>query len=246
MATNKKIVLDIETVPGPPMDIVFGGKYFTALPKLATTIEKAQENPSPEMLEKIAGLNDEVCKAASLDFMFGRIVCIGTMTPKSKTILEKAFSDLEDEAGLLKRFWEFIVEENVPQKTITFNGIEFDLPYLYFRSMINGIEIPWGNLSLRRYSYTPHFDVMQAVVFWGFRKWKSLNVVAKLFGYKGDCEYDGSWVSKWAATGQQNLIEEYCLEDCRRTLFVYNQLKQYFPAFSGKKRTSGKGASSVY
>ena len=241
------IIIDIETVPNSMEDIALASRYFPQIDDLNSAIEKHNAKPSEATMKKITECNEELVKAASLDPMFARIASIGTIIPTEDGTSERVFFNL-DEKQLLESFWNFISEERIGCCTITFNGIGFDLPMLYTRTMIHGIDIAWKDKKLRKYSDYPHYDIMQLLSYWGMIKFKSLDWWAKTLGYDFDITTcpNGSMVSKWWAAGEYGKIQDYSMVDCRKTLFVYKKMRNYFallPAENSKlKREPNVGS----
>ena len=65
----------------------------------------------------------------------------------------------DDEAALLTEFWELVKPFEL---TITFNGKQFDAPYLQMRSALLGIT-PSMVLDCRRFSRRPHYDLREVL-----------------------------------------------------------------------------------
>src|SRR5207249_3565009 len=87
---------------------------------------------------------------------------------------------------------------------ITSNGISFDLPFLYKRSIINRVQ-PTVELSFARYRSRPIFDVMHEWNKWDLRKFISLDELSRLLGLDSPKEngMDGSRVYDRFCEGPQ-------------------------------------------
>lgn len=231
------VILDIETVPINGTELNKYRKYIkNGQVVLLDSIEKALEDRESFKSEvdwflKLESINEEICKCASLNVLIGRIACIGIIYKKGKARVETTFYDRESEKNLLTNFWDYIAEKNLEMKTVTFNGLNFDLPFLYFRSIVHGIDVSWHDFGLRKFTSFPHFDIMQVLSFWNSFKYVSLDYFAMLFGYDVDPETcdNGSIVSKWWGCKEDSRIQSYNLEDCRKTAFLYNKVYKYYP-----------------
>ena len=100
--------------------------------------------------------------STSFDGAFGRLLCIGY-----------AFDDgpvealVGDEREMLVRFWELAREAEL---FVGHNVMEFDLPFIYQRSIVQGVR-PSVKLSFARYRSSPIYDTMKEWVQWGGTVW---------------------------------------------------------------------------
>lgn len=219
----KKLVIDIETVGIP------------------------WEEHDPYVREYlIRGLNEgdaEATRSAGgLSPFRGRIVAIGVinigdnrscalyeMPGQTDLRIEKAgfrtyISGTEKQ--ILQKFWEFFENDS---RFITFNGRQFDGPFLMIRSAVNGV-IPKRDLVGYRYGFHPNCDLREALNFFGTvyaRQFKfNLDLACKTFGVetsKGE-GLDGRSVEAWYRAGRHREIAEYCLDDVRATKELYEKL----------------------
>lgn len=95
------------------------------------------------------------------------------------------------EAAMLDAFWKGAVQY---QQFITFNGRQFDAPFLMLRSAIHGIR-PTKDLLRNRYvQYNSpdavHIDLLDQLSFYGAARWKakSLHMHTRAFGIKSPKE----------------------------------------------------------
>lgn len=219
-----KVVLDIETV-GVEWDNL-DGEAKDYLLKYADTEEK----------------KEDVIKKLGLWAPTGKVVVIGMLNPDSKKAFllyedplktEIAESKIESfavsyhggsEADILKKFWEIIPRY---QRFITFNGRGFDCPFLMLRSMIHGIEIT-RNLSTRRYSITPHCDIMDVLTFFGAIRRFNLEFWCRTLGIRSSKSQhiNGSMVKEAYRDGKIMDIVHYCFRDLIATFELYNILER--------------------
>ena len=219
----KRLVIDIETVGIP------------------------WEEHDPYVREYlIRGLNEGDAEAArsagGLSPFRGRIIAIGVINiedGRSCAMYEvPGQTDLRiEKAGprtyisgterqILQKFWEFFENDS---RFITFNGRQFDGPFLMIRSAVNGV-IPKRDLVGYRYGFHPNCDLREALNFFGTvnaRQFKfNLDLACKTFGVetsKGE-GLDGRSVEAWYRAGRHREIAEYCLDDVRATKELYEKI----------------------
>jgi predicted PolB exonuclease-like 3'-5' exonuclease len=219
----KKLVIDIETVGTPWEELdAYVREYL------------------------IKGLNDgdaeETRRAGGLSPFRGRIIAIGVINiedgrscalyevpGQTQLSIEKAGQRTYmsgSEKQILEKFWEFFEGDS---RFITFNGRQFDGPFLMIRSAINGI-VPKRDLVGYRYGFHPNCDLREALNFFGTtnaRQFKfNLDLACKVFGVetsKGE-GLDGRSVETWYRAGRHREIADYCLDDVRATCELYGKV----------------------
>src|SRR3989344_8818768 len=122
---------------------------------------------------KVSDKFEEYLAATSFDGAFGQIICIGYAVDDNP--VEVFFGD---EKQMLKDFWQIAKSQ---QRFIGFNNMDFDLRFIYQRSVVQGVT-PTKDLSFARYRHDPIYDIM-----WEWRKWArepsvSLDTLAKALG----------------------------------------------------------------
>jgi uncharacterized protein YprB with RNaseH-like and TPR domain len=222
------IFLDIETLNLPMKELVKYKRYLPQIDKINDLL--AKEIPDPE---KLRDITEDMIKTASLDPLLGRVLCIGICHSRDKkTVVEKCFYDASSEKVLLESFWGYIDKEQLTCETVTFNGITFDLPWIYFRSFVHQVQIPWADLGLKRFGTWPHFDVMQSLAFWQSYKGKGQGYIAMALGCTEENQKEalnGSHVHKLYAAGEHQKIQDYCMSDVRQLIEIYKKIYRYFP-----------------
>ncbi len=219
----KKLVIDIETVGIP------------------------WEEHDPYVREYlIKGLSDgdaeEAKRSGGLSPFRGRIIAIGVINiddgrscalyevPGQEDVrVEKAglrtyISGTEKQ--ILEKFWDWFESDS---RFITFNGRQFDGPFLMIRSAIHGLT-PKRDLVGMRYELHPNCDLREVLNFFGTpnpRQYKfNLDLACKAFGVetsKGE-GLDGRSVETWYRAGRHREIAEYCMDDVRATAELYEKL----------------------
>ncbi len=167
--------------------------------------------------KKVSENFDDYLAATSFDGAFGCIVCIGYAIDDKPV---EVFSG--DEKQILKDFWAIARDQ---RRFIGFNNMDFDLRFIYQRSVILGVP-PTQNLSFARYRNDPIYDIM-----WEWRKWArepsvSLDTLAKALGIPSskDGEIEGKDVAGAFADGRVAEICEYCKKDVEVTRAIYRKM----------------------
>lgn len=127
-----------------------------------------------------------------------------------------------DEESIIESIFENVLSFN--NQIVTWNGINFDVPFIYKRALFLGIKPPVSmDVWMKRYSYNPHCDLMQAWCGWG-NKYTGLDKVSKALLDRGKTEIDFKQFPELMETeeGRDN-IGEYCLEDCKLTFEVFEK-----------------------
>ncbi|MBS1808652.1 MAG: ribonuclease H-like domain-containing protein [Acidobacteria bacterium] len=217
---SKRIYLDIETLP--PTE------------ETKTVILQALRQQKLTMQETIndddlAMMADEEYRNGALHGERGRILTIGLLIEENGAILQQGClgRDREtrqyhlDEARTLRSFWKLVADFKPSHDLfIGHNLLDFDLPFIYKRSIIHQIK-PTIHLSFRRFQSQPIFDTM-----WEWSCWRhriSLHDLAqalavpspKAAGVTGDNVYD------LYQQGRHEEIAQYCMRDvvCVRDVF---------------------------
>lgn len=198
----RKIFLDIETLP-----------------------------PDRETMEAPANLetcDDKDFRKLALKAEKGRILTIGVIIEENGEVTHQGLFGRDrvtgmfhvDEARTLRCFWNLIgkVREN-NDLLIGHNILDFDLPFLIKRSIINRVKPP--QISFRRYQKNPIYDTMWEWSLWAHRI--SLNDVAEAIGVNSSKtgDIDGSQIYDYYSAGRHEEIGLYCMRDVECTREVY-------------------------
>jgi predicted PolB exonuclease-like 3'-5' exonuclease len=238
----KKLVIDIETVGIP------------------------WEELDPYVREYlIKGLSDgdaeETRRAGGLSPFRGRIVAIGVIRlddgrscalyevpGQTELRTEKVGARTYisgSEKQILEKFWQFFDDDS---RFISFNGRQFDGPFLMIRSAIHGV-IAKRDLVGYRYGFHPNCDLREALNFFGTtnsRQFKfNLDLACKTFGVETSKSegVDGRSVETWYRAGRHRDIADYCLEDVRATAELYEKIVPTLLMFNKDFRDSEERAA---
>ena len=100
---------------------------------------------------------------------------------------------------------------------ITFNGRGFDVPILFTRCMVFGLNTAeWYTKDFQyRFSTTSHLDLLDAFTENGavYKARPSLSILAHICGLPGKVGIDGSKVKDYYAAGKYQEIRDYCMSD---------------------------------
>jgi len=165
-----------------------------------------------------SNVTDEQLKKAALDALSGQIVCIGLLLTKEYDADSAVALVSTDERALLARFWSSLAQEKI-SSFVAHNGLNFDLPFLWKRSVIHNVR-PSLNLDLRRYRTDLVFDTMAVWANWDPRNFPSLDALARSLGL-GCKNGSGEQVLELWKTGMHAEIARYCLHDCWLTYGCY-------------------------
>lgn len=223
------LVFDIETVGVDFETLSESQKEFLLR---YTELEK-----DPQKKEE---LFEETKRYLSLYPYTAKIVAIGmlnTDTEKTMVLYEGSENDewnTEEkiakykplsEEEMLKYFWKFVKKA---ERVISFNGRNFDLPFIMIRSAINKIK-PTRNLMKNRYDVSSHVDLLEQFTFYGLTKKFNLDFYCYGFGIESPKSkgITGMDVKELYKAGRIKEIAVYCGEDVKATYELYKIWNSY-------------------
>ena len=233
----KKLVIDIETV-GIPWD--------EHDPYVREYLIKGLSDGDAEEARRAGGLSPfrgKIVAIGVINIEDGRSCALYEVPGQQDVRTEKAgprtyISGTEKQ--ILEKFWGFFESDS---RFISFNGRQFDGPFLMIRSAINGL-IPKRDLVGYRYGFHPNCDLREALNFFGTvnnRQFKfNLDLACKAFGVETSKSegVDGRSVETWYRAGRHREIADYCLEDVRATAELYDKLATTLLIFNNDFKTS--------
>jgi DNA polymerase elongation subunit (family B) len=185
---------------------------------------------------------EEEKRRGALSPFTGRIVAIGVVNvdtgrscaiyevPGQQEVITRKDGDRTlisgNETQVLQKFWEYMRPED---RFISFNGRQFDGPFLMIRSAILGLQ-PTRDLVGKRFQFHPNCDLREVLNFQGTvnsRQMKfNLDLACKAFGVTSSKSdgMDGRAVEVMYRAGRYEDIATYCLEDVRATAELYQKL----------------------
>ena len=226
----KKLVIDIETVGTPWEELD---------PYVREYMMKGLSEGDAEEARRAGGLSPfrgKIVAIGVINIGDGRSCALYEMPGQTELKVEKNNGRTYisgTEKQILEKFWEFFDSDS---RFISFNGRQFDGPFLMIRSAINGI-VPKRDLVGYRYGFHPNCDLREALNFFGTvnaRQFKfNLDLACKAFGITSSKSegMDGRSVETMYRAGRYEEIATYCLEDVRATAELYRKLAPTIIAF---------------
>jgi len=219
----RRLYLDIETLPA--------GEDKQAALKLLFEKRRAKKGKKENDGDQTDF--EQYLLGTSFDGSFGRILCIAYAIDDGPV---EVLDGSEDEAKMLEEFWEMVgsiskpsANPNWPDYGVQFIGhnvMDFDLRFIYQRSIINRVK-PAYDLNFARYRNYPVYDTMKEWV-----KWANSNIglehIALALGIPTPKDgIDGSQVYDFYKAGKIKEICEYCKRDVECTREVYKRMTFY-------------------
>lgn len=231
------LVFDIETV----------GEDFDTLDETSQGVLTRWIKKESESNEDYTAALADLKNGMGFSPLTGQIVAIGIRdVERSKGAVyfqaspngkEKSFEEgdckfeVMSEKEMLQKFWEVVDKY---ETFVTFNGRQFDVPFLMVRSAIYGIR-PTKNLLANRYlNYQPgharHVDLFDQLTFYGaMRKKGSLHLWCRAFGIESPKAQgvDGDDVKALYEHGKSADIARYNARDLIATTELYKRYTDY-------------------
>lgn len=205
------LFFDIETIPADD--------EFKKV-AVEVTLKKLQKREGYSKAKLPKKGEEQVFRETAISGDFGRIFCIGYAF-EDKAV--EVISGKEKE--ILNKWWEIADSADC---FIGHNIMDFDLRFIFKRSIVNGIK-PVSkhlNLSFARYKSYPIFDTMREWEKWS-NSYIALDTLAKILGLESskDGGIDGSQVYDFYLAGKNDEIYEYCKRDVELTRKVYKRMR---------------------
>lgn len=124
-----------------------------------------------------------------------------------------------NEKEMINYFWECVKKVD---KVITFNGKNFDIPFVMIRSAILKIK-PSINLLKNKYDSSKHIDLLEQLTFFGTTRKFNLDFYCHAFGIESPKSkgVTGMEVKELYKAGRIKDIAIYCGDDVRATYGLY-------------------------
>lgn len=193
----------------------------------------------PEKKEEMA---EESIRYLSLYPLTAQVVAIGMLNTKTEKamVLYKEDSETDDdtmieeksikykpmsEEKMLSYFWEYASKA---EKIISFNGRNFDLPFLMIRSAMKKIK-PSRNFIKNRYDSSAHIDLLEQFTFYGLTRKFNLDFYCHAFGIESPKSkgISGMEVKELFNAGRTKEVAVYCAHDVGATYELYKIWDNY-------------------
>jgi predicted PolB exonuclease-like 3'-5' exonuclease len=238
----KKLVIDIETVgtPWEEHDPYVREYLIKGMNEAEAEEEKRRGALSPftGKIVAIGVVNAETGRSCAMYEVPGQTEVI-TRKDGNRTMISGT------ERQILEKFWEYLDKED---RFISFNGRQFDGPFLMIRSAIQGLP-PKRDLIGNRYRFHPNCDLREVLNFNGTinpRQMRfNLDLACKSFGIVSSKTegMDGRAVETLYRAGRYEDIAVYCLEDVRATCELYLKLEKTLLQFEMSFRDAEERAA---
>lgn len=204
-------IFDIETAPNPQL---------AGLARACAQERAAGRGEAPED----AAVDEEAVRAEmALSPIFGKVVAVGLLDADTDGCIVLAG---DDERELLELFWHHAQGYDL---YVTWNGLSFDVPWLYVRSLVQGVR-PTVRISTARYRWpgeSNHLDLFALLTDWRGNRTRhlrlDLSTVARALGVEPP-EGDGADVPALWEKGDIDSIRKHLESDLRATLGIWRAL----------------------
>ncbi|MBI4185765.1 ribonuclease H-like domain-containing protein [Candidatus Berkelbacteria bacterium] len=193
----KTLFFDIETLPAGPQHEPVLRDLFSIRPGRSRTFE-------------------EYLRGTSLSGNWGRILCLGLALDDQPVVVLTG-----SEETILTSFWKHAATAS---QFVGHNILEFDLPFIGKRSVVQGVK-PSRTIPMHRYQSEPVFDTMRQWDHWASASSTSLHQLALILSLESSKQgIDGSMVYDFHQRGRDDEIVAYCARDVELTRQVYRRL----------------------
>ncbi|KKQ89935.1 MAG: hypothetical protein UT12_C0005G0003 [Candidatus Curtissbacteria bacterium GW2011_GWC2_38_9] len=195
-----KLFFDLETIPAPE--------------ELRQVVIEAERKKARN--REIASDNEALYRASTFSGDFGRIFCIGYAQDDTPA---QVISGHETE--ILKKWWQIAQSANV---FIGHNIIDFDIPFLYKRSIVHKIK-PSQLLPIKKFPTENIFDTAREWSRWDNYSQTSLHNLALALDLPSSKDkMDGSQVYDFYFKRRFEDIYTYCKKDVELTRKIYKRM----------------------
>ena len=225
----RRIVFDIETCSYPFESLSESQREYL--------LRYAEKETEPEKKQQ---QTDDAVRYTSLYPFTAKCIAIGIYDiEKEKSFVYYESKDLEEwssednlvhykglpENEMLSSFWKII---EVTDQVVTFNGRNFDIPFLMLRSAILKVK-PTINLIGNRYNTSSHIDLLDQFTFYGLTRKFNLDFYCHAFGIESPKtkEISGMEVKNLYEAGRLKDIATYCSRDIYATYQLFKIWEEY-------------------
>lgn len=204
MKTKKNLLFfDAETIPDPDL-----------IDELKPVVKTGNMTDKDK-------IKDKENKAMSVSPVCNKIIALEMWDSKESGFVPGC--TVGDEKAVLESFWEQASQTEI---FIGYNILGFDLPTIVFRSMMHGIKPP-RDISLKKYSYKPVFDLMMVLCNWDLSKAKKCDWYLKRLGLTAKTG-DGSQVYDMWLRKEYKAITMYCRNDVLAERELYYAIEPWY------------------
>jgi len=236
LSMTRTLILDIETIGENWEDLdKMSQESLSAWIRNESKNEEELENNMKNLREGLgfSPLTGEIVAIGIHDFERAKSAVYYQTGDKEekKSEIEDVLYEPVDEAKMLNKFWEIAQSYDV---FVTFNGYQFDMPYILIRSAVHGVR-PTANLMTNRYVTMQrggkvHLDLQDQLSFYGaMRRKGSLHMWTRVFGIQTPKseEINGHAVADMYKEGRYLDIAKYNAADIKATSELYSRWLQF-------------------
>ncbi len=210
-------VLDIETAPtarGLARDYPISERQHPANYKNQEAIDNWYKRDEEQWR---AGLAKECALTARL----GRIVAVGFWTQNAGPIVAVELDEQRERDLILCAITA--LQQDVT--LVTFNGMDFDVPFLETRALVHGLTLGYTPQRYsRRYSFDPHCDLFRRLCGWHSGAAGTLGEWCEALNIPHDNRMTGADIGAAVARGDDAFVHAHCTDDVRATAALYERL----------------------
>ncbi len=231
MATKSKrqIVFDIETSGCKLADLAESQQEYLLREALKETDENIRQQKSDDA-ERFLSLYPYTAKVVAIgmfdvqnekSFVYYENETEAEWQSEDGKIVYKGFH----EKVMLERFWGVLEKTD---QVITFNGRNFDIPFLMMRSAMLNVKPP-KNFMGYRYDTKLHVDLLEQFTFYSATRKFNLDFYCHAFGIKSpkSHEVSGMEVQNLYQAGRIKDIAVYCGKDILATYKLFKIWEEY-------------------
>jgi len=225
----RRIIFDIETCAYPVESLRESQQEY-----LLRYSEKETEE------DKKSQKRDDAIRYLSLYPLTAKTIAIGIYhVEKEKTFVYYESSETEEwvneeknisykgliEKDMIQSFWRIV---DFTDQVITFNGRNFDIPFMMMRSAMLEIR-PTKNLMGKRFDSSYHIDLLEQFTFYATTRKFNLDFYCNAFGVESPKSkgISGMEVKNLYEAGRIKDIAVYCAEDVNATAKLYQIWNEY-------------------
>jgi len=218
----RRIVFDIETCAFPVDTLAESQReyLFRYAEKEKDELLRAEKLDEAERYMSLYPLTAKVIAIGMYDVDSGRSLIYFEGEPEDSWVNEAKCGRYTGcaEADMLMSFWEIMEKTG---QVITFNGRNFDVPFLMLRSAMLKVK-PSKNFMANRYDKA-HIDLLDQLTYYGLTKKFNLDFYCKAFNIESPKAkgVTGMEVKTLYEAGRIKEIAVYCGDDIRATYELY-------------------------
>lgn len=225
----RTIIFDIETCAYPFDSLSASQQEYL--------LRYAEKETDPHKKQQ---MKDEAIRYTSLYPFTSKCIVIGLFDVEKKKTFVYYESEIEEESKsedgkvhykglpekqILESFWRIA---EVTDCFVTFNGRNFDVPFLMLRSAMLKVK-PSKQLIKNRYDFSEHIDLLEQFTFFGITRKFNLDFYCNAFGIESPKSKDisGMEVKNLYESGRIKDVAVYCSKDVLATYKLYKIWKEY-------------------